>query len=121
MATLGTRIKTMRMSRGLSQIELAKKVGASRSAVTMWENDARRPSLDMFDALADAFNVPLSAILEDEKQQQEDNELYELREVMRRKPEIRMLFSASKGAKKEHIQAAAAMLNALKGNDDSLE
>ena len=121
MATLGTRIKTMRMSRGLSQTELAKKVGASRSAITMWETDARRPSLDMFDALADVFDVPLSAILNDEKQQQEDDELCVLREELRRNPEIRMLFSASRGAKKEHIKAAAAMLNALKGNDDSLE
>lgn len=121
MSTLGTRIKVMRMSRGLSQIDLAKMVGASRSAVTMWENDARRPSLDMFDALADAFNVPISAILNDEKQQEEDDEICLLREELRRNPEIRMLFSASRGAKKEHIKAAAAMLNALKGNDDSLE
>lgn len=51
----------------------------------------------------------------------EDDELYELREELRRNPEVRMLFSASRGAKKEHIKAAAAMLNALKGNDNGLE
>lgn len=51
----------------------------------------------------------------------EDDELWEIREEMRRNPEIRMLFSASKGAKKEHIKAAAAMLNALKGNGEGLE
>jgi len=60
-------------------------------------------------------------IKEQKQQQQEDNELYELREELRRNPEVRLLFSASRGAKKEHIKAAAAMLNALKGNDDSLE
>lgn len=58
---------------------------------------------------------------EENNQQQEDDELYELREELRRNPEIRMLFSASRGAKKEHIKAAAAMLNALKGNDNGME
>jgi transcriptional regulator with XRE-family HTH domain len=51
----------------------------------------------------------------------QEDELWELREELRRNPDMRMLFSASKGAKKEHIQAAAAMLNALKGNDDCME
>jgi hypothetical protein len=51
----------------------------------------------------------------------QDDELWELREELRRNPEIRMLFSASKGAKKEHIQAAVAILNTLKGCDDSVE
>lgn len=51
----------------------------------------------------------------------EDDELWELREVLRRNPEVRILFSATKGAKKEHIKAAAAMLEALKANDGSME
>lgn len=121
MATLGTRIKTMRLSRGLNQIDLAKMVGVSRSTITMWETDQRRPSFDMFDALADAFNVPISAILEDEKQQHEDDELWELREALRHNPEVRILFSATKGAKKEHIKAAAAMLEALKASNEGME
>ena len=96
-------------------------ISVSVSAISMWENDSRRPNFDAIDALADVFNVPISAILEDEKKQQEDDELYELREELRRNPEIRMLFSASKNARPEHIKAATAMLNALKGHDDSLE
>ena len=121
MATLGTRIKTMRLSRGLNQIDLAKMVGVSRSTITMWETDQRRPSFDMFDALADAFNVPISAILEDEKQQQEDDELWELRELIRRSPNMRALFSTAKNAKPEHIKAAAAMLEALKASNEGME
>lgn len=121
MSTLGTRIKVMRLSRGLNQIDLANLVGVKRSTVTMWETDQRRPGLEMLDALADVFNVPISALLKDEKQQQEDDEICELRETMRRNPEMRMLFSSARGAKKEHIEAAAAMLNALKGSDNGVE
>lgn len=118
MATLGTRIKTMRLSRGLNQIDLAKMVGVSRSTITMWETDQRRPSFDMFDALADAFNVPISAILEDEKQQHEDDELWELRETLRRNPEVRILFSTAKNATPKQIRQAVAVLQALKASDD---
>ena len=117
MSTVGTRIKTMRLSRGLSQSELAEKVGASRSAITMWETDARRPSLDMFDALADVFNVPISAILNDEKQQQEDEDLWELRESLRRNPEMRVLFDAAKDATSKQLKQAVAILEALKASD----
>lgn len=121
MSTVGTRIKTMRLSRGLSQSELADKIGASRSAITMWETDSRRPSLDMFDALADEFNVPLSAIMEDERQQQEDEEVWELRESMRRNPEMRVLFRAAKGATSKQLKQAVAILEALKASDSGAE
>lgn len=60
---LGLVIKTMRMSRGLSQELLADKVGVSRSAVGMWENGKREPNLDKLEALADIFNVPLAALV----------------------------------------------------------
>jgi hypothetical protein len=50
-----------------------------------------------------------------------DDELLELRESMRRNPEMRILFSATKGAKKEHIKAAAAMLEALKASNEGME
>ena len=121
MSTLGERIRTMRLSRGLNQVDLAKMVGVSRSTVTMWETDQRRPALEMFDALADVFNVPISAILKDEKQQQEDDELYELRESMRRNPNMRVLFSAAKNATPKQLKQAIAVLEALKASDDGAE
>lgn len=120
MSTVGTRIKTMRLSRGLSQSELAEKVGASRSTITMWETDARRPSIDMFDALADVFNVPISAILSDEKQQREDDDLWELRESFRRNPEMRVLFSAAKNASAKQLRQTVAILEALKASDGNV-
>lgn len=57
MDTLGNRIRTMRMTRSLSQQDLADQIGVSRSAVGNWENDAREPNLEMLNALADVFNV----------------------------------------------------------------
>ena len=121
MSTMGLRIKTMRMSRGMSRADLAKAVGASVSAVSMWENDSRRPKHEMLEALADAFNVPIFAIMHDEDELDTDDEIWELRELIRRNPNMRALFSTAKNAKPEHIKAAAVMLEALKSNDGSFE
>lgn len=113
---MGVRIQTMRLSRGLSQTELAKNVGASRSTVAMWETGERRPSWDMLDALADAFNVPVSAIVDGENPN-EEKELWELREALRRRPEMRTLFSVSKSASKKDIERAIAIIESLKNVD----
>ena len=121
MSTIGSRIKTMRMSRGLSRPELARRIGISVSAISMWENDARRPTFEMMDALADEFNVPLAAILNDEKQQQEDDELWELRETMRQNPNMRVLFRTAKKATPKQLKQAIAVLEALKASDEGVE
>lgn len=56
-------MRTMRMSRGISQSELAEEMGVSRSAVAMWENGSREPGLETLEFLADIFNVSLSALV----------------------------------------------------------
>jgi transcriptional regulator with XRE-family HTH domain len=53
---LGARIAALRRERGMSQAELADKLGCSASAVGMYEQGRREPSVDML--------VELSRILE---------------------------------------------------------
>lgn len=62
MPTTGDKIRVMRLSRGWDQQELADKVGVKRNTVSMWENNDRHPGRTASEALADAFNVPLSYI-----------------------------------------------------------
>ena len=111
MSDFKLRLYTMRKSRGLSQLELAEKLGVSRSTVAMWEKGAREPNIDMLEAIADVFNVPLNSLISSDK---EDDEIWELREQLRRKPELRMLFMASKNAKKEDLLRAVRIIEALK-------
>lgn len=51
------RIKELRKSKGLTQPELAKKVGISEQAVSFYENDRRKPKIETWNRLADFFNV----------------------------------------------------------------
>ena len=51
------RIKEFRQSKGLTQTELAKKVGISNQAVSFYENGKRQPKIETWNRLADFFNV----------------------------------------------------------------
>jgi transcriptional regulator with XRE-family HTH domain len=62
---VGQRIKTMRLSRGMTQADLAKAINQSQSSITMYENGRREPDFETLEALADVFNVPLGSIVED--------------------------------------------------------
>lgn len=57
------RVKKLREDAGLTQEELAAKLGVSRPAVGMWENKRSRPRLDKMNQLADLFGVPVSELL----------------------------------------------------------
>ena len=65
---IGNRIKVMRMSRGMSQLDLANALRCGQSTVAMWETGKRMPDLDMIGYLADIFNTPPYAILYSEKE-----------------------------------------------------
>ena len=61
--TLGKRIATLRKERGLTQEQLAEKVGVSAQAVSKWENDISCPDITLLPLLADLFGVSVDELL----------------------------------------------------------
>jgi transcriptional regulator with XRE-family HTH domain len=59
--TLGETIAALRRQRGLSQDELARSVGVTRSIVSAWERDQRRPRRDKLAVLGDVIGLPHEA------------------------------------------------------------
>lgn len=116
----GERIKLIRKSKGISQALVAKTLGISQAAVSQWENGVTDPSSIQIVPLADLLGVSVDELLghPEPEQSEEDVELFELRERMRRDPSLRILFSAARNASPDHIRAAAAMLKALEPEDD---
>lgn len=55
----------LRKREGLSQQELADKLGVVKSSISMYENDARKPSFEMLETIADFFNVSMSTLVGD--------------------------------------------------------
>jgi len=60
---IGKNIAELRARCGLTQEDLAAKVGVSRQAVTKWESDESTPELSKLVALADVFDVSLDKLV----------------------------------------------------------
>ena len=63
MGTFGQRLKDLRNNRGISQNELSKHIGVSKSSVNMYERDEREPGFETLEAIADFFNVNMDYLL----------------------------------------------------------
>ena len=60
---LGDRIREIRQSRGMSQVELGKRIGVSKQSVSNWENENIQPSIDMLIRIAKVFSVTTDYLL----------------------------------------------------------
>lgn len=52
-------LKEFREKKGLSQTELANRVGLKQTTISQYENGSRRPNLSMAKKLADALGISL--------------------------------------------------------------
>mgnify|MGYP003494687966 CR=1 FL=1 len=60
----GDRIKLLRHSYNLSQVQLAEKLKVSKQTVSNWENNNILPSVEMLISIASFFSVPTDYLLE---------------------------------------------------------
>ncbi len=60
---LGQKIKNLRKNAGLTQEELAEKLGVSRTAVAKWENDYAEPTLQNIVGISEIFDVSSDYLL----------------------------------------------------------
>jgi transcriptional regulator with XRE-family HTH domain len=66
MVKIGRRITELRKKKGWSQTELAKQVSASREAIGKYERDEAQPSVETAKKIADAFDVTLDYLVDEE-------------------------------------------------------
>lgn len=60
---LNDRIKKLRTSRGLTQVELASDLSVTKQCVSNWENNNIQPSVDMLVKIAMYFSVSTDYLL----------------------------------------------------------
>ena len=60
---LNENLKAIRLSKGLSQQELAVKLNVVRQTISKWEKGLSVPDADMLIALSEAFDTPVSILL----------------------------------------------------------
>ena len=59
----GERLKQIRANQGLSQEQLAEKIGVSRQAITKWETNRGLPDVENMIILAEIFKVTLDELI----------------------------------------------------------
>lgn len=60
---LGEKLYQLRRSRGLSQEQLAERIGVSRQTISKWEGDQSTPDLEKLIAIADCFEITLDGLV----------------------------------------------------------
>lgn len=116
--TIGDRIKRRRELLGMSQDELAKKLGyKNRSSINKIELGERNLTQSKIKAIADALDTTPAYIMgwDDEEPDPEEVELNEYLEMLRTRPEMRMLLKTAKNATKEQVEANIQFIESLRG------
>jgi len=78
---IGTRIANLRESMGISQAELARKLGISRTSVNSWESGLAAPTAQYIVAMAKLFRSSADYILELDKKESVDLTGYSKEEI----------------------------------------
>ena len=63
---LSEKIYTLRRKSGLSQEQLAEKIGVSRQSISKWEGGLSTPELDKLKALSECFQVTMDELTRDQ-------------------------------------------------------
>lgn len=116
---LSDMIKKERNKRGISQMEFSKIIGVSQQTIGSWETGRTSPDIEMIKKLAQYFNVTTDYLLGNDlipgllgnseklgssTGYYHDQEVAAIAQEMHDKPEIRVLFDATRGLKKESIE-----------------
>ena len=116
------RFAQLRREKGIKQEALAHMLGVARSTVAMWCSGRNDPSHEYLKKLADILGCSTDYLLGrtnlvEPDYPDDDDDLWTLREEMRRDPERRRLFKLAAHASIDDVKAADALLNALKATN----
>ena len=106
----------LRNSMSMTQDEFAERCNISRISIARYEAGAEINRSNAM-KIASACGVSVEYVLGVETPPDEQDEVMQIREMLRRDPSYRTLFKTANKASLEHVRAATAMLKALEPND----
>lgn len=112
---LGRAIKALRTKQGITQDDLAEKLGVKRSAVGNWEQGTRTPDMEQLEAIADIFNVDMNYFSEKTPEEYYyDLKTKQMAQEILNNKELHALFDASRGASPEDLKITKNLLLSLR-------
>ena len=80
--TLGIMISTLRKEKGMTQLELAEKMGVTDKAVSKWERDLSFPDINSIPKLAEIFEVTVDELMQVKTETKENMEKNKIDEIL---------------------------------------
>lgn len=113
------RLRELRQKKGLSQSQLADALNISKSAISMYELGKREPDLETLEGIADFFNVDINYLIgkEDGSMYYLDPEAAEIAQEVQQRPELKILFDASRKVSADDLELVINMIDRLKKNE----
>ncbi len=107
----------------LSRKKFLQDVNFGKNQITYWENNNSVPNPSTLNAIANYFHVSVDYLLGQTDvrvppSEDDGDDLQDYLEELRSRPEMRMLFSLAKGATKEDVERAVAIIEALRKSND---
>lgn len=109
---IGDNIKQRRKALKISQDELADAIGANRVTISRYETGNYLPSVPALEKLAVALRTTTAQLTGGAEMEEQREQFTDL---VFRDPNLKLLFDEARNAKPEHIKAAAAVLQSLRG------
>jgi transcriptional regulator with XRE-family HTH domain len=125
MSDFPERLKKYREDKGMTQAELAAKVGVSAVTITRYEKGVREPNMDTLSKIAKILECTLDDMLGVRTIVDGDvsDELNDYLDELHKRPEMKMLFKVAKKATKEDVEKAVKIIEMFKGkpsDDDDI-
>lgn len=110
------RLRELRNKKGMSQSQLSKAIGISKSSISMYELGERNPDFETLELIADFFNVDMNYLLCEESRSTYYlvPEVAQMAQAIYDRPEMKVLFDATKDVSKEDIEFVVNMLERMK-------
>ena len=105
------KFRNLRLKNGLSQYEIAQKLGTTQSSITAWEHGVRTPGRTMMLNIAKVFNVPVSYLMSDTESDTDvaQSVVY----AFESKPQLRILFDRARRMSDADLDAMNSIASAI--------
>ena len=80
--SFGAVIAAMRKEQGMTQLELAEKMGVTDKAVSKWERDLSFPDVDSIPRLAEIFDVTVDELMQVKSDSKENRKVNRISEIV---------------------------------------
>jgi len=129
--TFSDRLKELRKEKNLTQEELAKILGISRSTIAGYETERKEPDYETLKKIADFFNVSTDYLLgrtdiynpadEITEAVSDDPELLEFWNSLKEREDLKLLFKQTKKLSPKDIKQIIRIIKAIEDEEDKGE